>query len=126
MSTACIKISLLLQYLRIFERGTTVNLFCKVVAVFTLLWGVAYSILGWVPCVPVYMYWSRTPKDNPRCFAYGSLVPHEFSGTYESHTAINMALDLIVLAIPVHLYFKSGVAWQTRNALAVLLFMGGV
>lgn len=69
--------------------------------------GLVYSPLAWIPCIPVNMFWGRTPISEQTCFAYGSLVPEVFSGTYESHTGINMALDLIVLTIPVPLYFPA-------------------
>jgi hypothetical protein len=126
MSTAFIKISLLLQYLRIFERQSFSHHLCVGVGVFTALWGLAYSILGWVPCVPVYMFWQRTPQTTQTCFAFGSLNPDQFAGTFISHSAINMALDLVVLAIPMPLYFRTGTSRRTRLALLGLLALGGV
>ena len=72
------------------------------------------------------MYWDRTMTTEQSCFAYGSLDPDIFSGTYVSHTGINMALDLIVLAIPMPLYFNNATEWKTRIALGAVFFMGGV
>ena len=125
-SSAFIKISLLLQYMRVFERKSLSSRLCVCVAVFTGLWGLVYSILAWVPCVPVAAYWTRTPTSIQTCFAFGSLDPFVFSGTYISHTAINLVLDLIVLAMPVPLYFRPGTLPRTRLALIGLLCMGGV
>lgn len=59
--------------------------------VFVSLWGLAYGLLGWIPCVPVSAYWNLT-KPAVR-FAYGSLYVEPFVVTYTSMTASNMVLD---------------------------------
>lgn len=116
----------MLQYKRVFDPKSVSSRLCVWLAIFTGLWGLAYSLLAWVPCVPVHMYWDRTPTSTQTCFAFGSLNPDVFAGTYESHSVINMVLDLVVLAIPVPLYFRTGTQWKTRMALVALLFMGVV
>ncbi|KAI1502065.1 hypothetical protein F5X99DRAFT_418155 [Biscogniauxia marginata] len=123
-SATFIKEALLLQYLRIFERGYFMHRFIICMIVFTALWGLAYSILAWVPCVPVWEFWVADPGAN--CYAYGSPEPTPFVATFTSHTAINMALDIIVLLIPLPLFFKEGSTYSTRMRLVALLSMGSL
>ena len=126
MSTALIKISLLLQYTRVYDRGTALNTASKILTVFSAIWGMAYSIIAWVPCIPVHMFWDRTPTSNATCFGYGSLIPAEFAATYESHSGVNMVLDILILAIPIPIYFKASTRSKSRVALSTLLLMGAM
>ncbi|KAI1472158.1 uncharacterized protein F4812DRAFT_1488 [Daldinia caldariorum] len=121
-STALIKEALLLQYLRVFDRATFIRRFVVALIVFTALWGFAYSFLAWVPCVPVHDYWSG--KSDPYCYGYGSQSPAPLAATFESHAAINMVLDIMVLSIPLPLLFENGTSSSARVRLAALLSMG--
>lgn len=92
------------------------------VAIFTGLWGFAYSFLAWIPCFPVSAFWDISL--DGRCYGYGSRVPAQLLATFESHTAINMALDLIVLIIPIPLFWREGTNFPQRMRLVGLLSMG--
>ncbi|KAI0105371.1 hypothetical protein F4776DRAFT_475831 [Hypoxylon sp. NC0597] len=120
-STALIKEALLLQYLRVFDRGIFVRRLLIGLIVFTALWGVAYSFLAWAPCIPVQDFWNN---GGPTCYGYGSQYAGPFVATFESHAAINMALDTLVLIIPLPLFFKDGTTTCTRVRLVGLLSMG--
>ncbi|KAI3542328.1 hypothetical protein CSPX01_07083 [Colletotrichum filicis] len=122
MSTAFIKISLLFQYLRIFDRPSFLRSLCIYLIIFVSLWATAYSFLGWVPCVPVAAYWNWTIPATR--WAYGSLNSDIFSGTYESHSSVNFALDVLVLAIPVPLYFRPQQSLKSKLRLLALLVIG--
>ncbi|OHW98770.1 integral membrane protein [Colletotrichum incanum] len=122
MSTAFIKISLLFQYLRIFEQPSFTRRLCIFTITFVCLWAITYSFLGWIPCVPVKAYWDWSIPASR--WAYGSLNPEIFSATYETHSAVNIALDLLVLAIPVPLYFKPNAPLKSRLGLLALLAIG--
>jgi hypothetical protein len=127
MSTALIKISLLLQYMRLYQRGTRLYNTCKWLVVFISLWGVAYSIIAWVPCVPVSDYWTVLYEQDIsglRCYGYGSQSVEVFKATYESHAAVNMLLDLVVMALPIPLYFEPGARGRTRMGLVGVILMG--
>lgn len=90
-SAGLIKLALLFQYLRVYERGTVLRWIVIFTTVIVGLWCLAYSILGWIPCVPVYAYWNLTlPAVR---YAYGSLYVGPFVATYTSMTASNMVLD---------------------------------
>lgn len=59
-------------------------------------------------------------------FGYGSLDVRSFVGTYESHAAINMLLDAVVLAIAVPMFFKQGMRKNSYWGLLGLFVLGGV
>ncbi|TID06080.1 hypothetical protein CH35J_000277 [Colletotrichum higginsianum] len=122
LSTAFIKISLLFQYLRIFDQPSFSRRLCIFTIIFTSLWSLTYSFLGWVPCLPVRAYWDWSVPATR--WAYGSLTPEIFSATYESHSAINVALDLLVLAIPIPIYFETNVPFKSKLGLLALLAIG--
>ncbi|KAL0930378.1 uncharacterized protein CTRU02_214453 [Colletotrichum truncatum] len=122
MSTAFIKISLLFQYLRIFDTPCFLRKACIATIVFIGLWATPYSILGWIPCYPIYAYWDW--RFSATRWAYGSLDPHVFFGTYASHATVNVFLDLVVLAIPVPLYFRRHMPLKSKLGLLFLLTIG--
>ncbi|CAJ2503568.1 Uu.00g109620.m01.CDS01 [Anthostomella pinea] len=122
VSTAFIKLALLLQYRRVFERGYVMHRLITGLTVFTALWGLAYSFIAWFPCFPVWELWIADP--GAHCYGYGSKTPGPFVATYESHSGINMVLDIIVLLIPLPLFFKESATFATRMRLVALLSMG--
>ncbi|KAI4866483.1 hypothetical protein F4820DRAFT_249021 [Hypoxylon rubiginosum] len=123
-STTLIKEALLLQYLRVFDRGVFIHRLLLVLIVFTALWGFTYSFLAWVPCVPVRDMWNLTQGEILNCYGYGSQYARPFVATFTSHAAVNMALDTLVIAIPIPLFFKEGTTTATRLRLVGLLSMG--
>ncbi len=123
MSTTFIKLSLLFQYLRVFE-GRRTRATCIVLIVLVSLWGLSYSIIAWVPCNPVHAFWDFTV--DAVCWGYDSPDPVVFAATYNSHTALNMAFDIAVFLTPVPLYFKKNTPVNTRMALMALLVMGAM
>ncbi|KAH8896470.1 hypothetical protein GQ53DRAFT_838575 [Thozetella sp. PMI_491] len=123
-STACIKISLLLQYTRVFDRDSRLWKVSACLVVFILLWGFTYSFLAWVPCLPVRDVWAIPRPETAHCYAFGSNDATPFAGTFESHAAVNMILDLLVLAIPIPLYFSKGISTRMRWSLVALFLMG--
>jgi hypothetical protein len=127
MSTALIKISLLLQYMRLYKRGALLYNTCRALIVFISLWGVAYAAIAWVPCVPVSDYWEilyAQDTSNMRCYGYGTQSVVVFKATYESHAAVNMLLDLVVMALPIPLYFEAGARGRTKAGLVGIIAMG--
>jgi hypothetical protein len=123
MSTALIKLSLLFQFLRVYEHGV-MRMYCKVLLWFVVLWGTAYSFLAWVPCSPPNQFWSDAADET--CWGYGSLIPSQFFATYASHGGINMTLDLLILVPPIQMYFSAEKSKRTNMGLLALLVMGGV
>lgn len=122
MSTSFVKLSLLFQYMRIFDQPCFLRRVCIFTIVFTGIWAAVYIILGWVPCMPIRAYWDwSVPAAR---WAYGSLDPDVFYATYAIHSSVNVALDLVVLAIPVPLYFERNDSFRSKLGLLALLAVG--
>jgi len=114
------KLSLLLQYLRIFDRGTPVHRLCIGLSGLVILWGLGFSVMAWAPCFPVHAYWDLQPADA-KCYGFGDGSNRT---AYVLHTAINMLFDMVVLAIPATLYIGKIAQSKTRIGMLILLFMG--
>ncbi|OLN85268.1 hypothetical protein CCHL11_04371 [Colletotrichum chlorophyti] len=125
MATALIKLALLFQYLRMFEKGSKSRLVTTVFIVITALWGLVYSFLTWVPCIPVYAFWNLSIITETR-WAFGSRDPGVFARSFESQVGMNVALDLICFAIPIPLFLKAGLRTKSRMGLISLFIMGVV
>ncbi len=123
-STSLIKLSLLFQYLRIFERGTLTYRFTQFMTVFIGLWGISYAFISWLCCLPhPSAFWNLTEKG---CYGFASPVASSALKTIESNAAVNMVLDFIVLSIPFRLLFDPDTPSKTKKGLLVLLAMGGL
>ncbi|KAK3988763.1 hypothetical protein QBC44DRAFT_397737 [Cladorrhinum sp. PSN332] len=128
-STALIKISLLLQYMRLYPRGTLLHWTCRYLLILIAAWGLAYSAIAWVPCSPVRDYWLisfDTDTSVVKCYGYGSQNVAIFKATYESHAAINMLFDILVMLLPIPLYFNKDAPVQTKRGLVGIVVMGSL
>ncbi|KAH7018243.1 uncharacterized protein B0I36DRAFT_388492 [Microdochium trichocladiopsis] len=123
LATSFIKLALLFQFLRIFERGTIAHRAAQCLIVFTALWSVAYCFLAWFPCSPVRKIWLGDAVPG-RCYGYGAPEPGPFVATYISHGAINVALDVLTLLVPLPLLRKASSTRADRLRVAGLLAMG--
>ncbi|GAP83868.2 putative integral membrane protein [Rosellinia necatrix] len=122
ISTTLMKLCLLSQYLRLFCDDPRARRVCWFFIVVSALWGTAFSIIAIVPCVPVSGFWYW---DEPaRCYGFGSKKPHEIGGTYAAHVGTNVILDLIVLAIPIPLYFQTFKQKKQRVGFSIMILLG--
>ncbi|KAK7955631.1 uncharacterized protein PG986_004853 [Apiospora aurea] len=126
LGSACIKLSLLFQYLRIFPRDTWIWRATVCVAVAVAIWGFTFSFMAFFPC-------SHGPQFNPlgkergtTCWAYGSNDANIFTMTFNAHTVMNMLFDLIILVLPFQLYMNKTMTDKMRLGLLALLFMGAL
>lgn len=128
-----VKLSLLTQYLRLFREHAYLaqmsirRRLTMALTVAAALWGIAYSFLAWVPCVPVQGFWNHE-VDAVR-YAYGSQDVGPFVGTFVSHATLNMAFDMAVLAIPVstwRIWSCEEGGKVRRRALIVLYVLGAL
>ncbi|KUI66368.1 hypothetical protein VM1G_02383 [Cytospora mali] len=127
LSTTFIKLALLFQYLRIFEKGTKLRTVTIVAIVVVCIWGCAFTFLAWIPCVPVRAYWDwLIPDSQVTRYGYGSHNPKVFVGTYLANAATNMVLDLVTLAIPLPLWMDQGIRGKSRMALFGLFVLGAI
>ena len=122
MSATLIKLSLLVQYLRIYKEGTVRKL-CIALVVYISIWGMTYSFMAWVPCFPVEAYWNWA-LINATCYAYGAKSKKPFSITYETHTAQNVVLDIAVLLTVMPICFRRNLTRKEGLGVAGLLSLG--
>ena len=117
-STALIKVSLLCQYLRIFERSTFTYLFIQFMAVIIGLWGFAFTFMGWFACFPSpAAFWNGTGKG---CYASFSPNLDIVVKTIEGHSAVNVIFDFIVLAIAFRLIFVKDAPVNGKGLIALV------
>ncbi|KAH8648446.1 hypothetical protein BX600DRAFT_517833 [Xylariales sp. PMI_506] len=125
MSTTLIKISLLLQYLRLYEERA-IRVICYVLLVIISLWGLVYTVFAWVPCVPVYQFFDLALSASEKhCYGYGSNEQGEFARTFISQAASNMTFDILVLSLPMYLFLKKkNASTSTKMAMGGLVTGG--
>ncbi|KAF2102594.1 hypothetical protein NA57DRAFT_20821, partial [Rhizodiscina lignyota] len=120
-STAFIKISLLLQYLRVFEAGTYTYRFTQCILVLVSLWGFAFLFISLFPCFPSpSAFWEMTYKG---CYGFASPNWVTLTNMIKGHSASNFCLDILVLLLAIRLQFLSDVP-STRRAMTAVLFLG--
>ncbi|KAI0884703.1 uncharacterized protein GGS22DRAFT_200398 [Annulohypoxylon maeteangense] len=122
ISTTLMKLCLLSQYLRIFQRGTRARLACWVGLAISALWGTSFAFCALFPCFPVRGFWEW--QTQARCYGFGSKVSAEVAGTFAAHGGSNVVLDAMVLAVVVPLYFRRDTAWKQRLGIGLLLLLG--
>lgn len=126
VATTFIKLAILFQYLRVFGRQyVKLRIFTIGMIVFISMWGFAFSFLTWVPCIPVNAFWDWTiPEKDVLRYGYGSHNRTIFVTTFLTHLSSNLALDLIIYAIPIPLWFDAGLRGKSRLGLFVLFVLG--
>ncbi|KAI1745304.1 hypothetical protein F4680DRAFT_98753 [Xylaria scruposa] len=123
LSTTLMKLCLLSQYLRLFADDHRARKVCWFFIVLSALWGIAFSTIAIVPCVPIASFWDWNDT-NARCYGFGSRIPNEIGGTYAAHVSTNVILDLIVLAIPIPLYFQTFKQKKQRIGFSIMILLG--
>ncbi|ROV90357.1 hypothetical protein VMCG_09730 [Cytospora schulzeri] len=127
MSTTFIKLALLFQYLRIFNKGSKLRIVTVITIVVVCMWGFAFCFLAWVPCIPVRAYWNwLIPDSEATRYGYGTHNPTVFVATYIANAATNMILDLVTFAIPMPLWMDRSIQGRTRMALFGLFVLGAI
>jgi hypothetical protein len=119
MQTTVVKVSLLLQFLRIFKAGT-MRWVCIILITVVSLWGLAFFIIGWFPCFPVRGAWQR--DISATCYGFGLGDVQEFILMFKFHSASNMVLDFAVFLTPM-VIFKSP-SLKTKNVLGIVGVFG--
>jgi hypothetical protein len=123
LAAAFIKLSLLCQFLRLFDKGTWQYRASIVGLVIVTLWAIPFLILSLFPCARVPDAWNVFARDA-HCWGYASQNPDQFTATLVSHNLINTLLDVYIIAIPLPMYFQADVSARTRRGLLILLLMG--
>ncbi|KAF3765022.1 hypothetical protein M406DRAFT_331336 [Cryphonectria parasitica EP155] len=132
MSMAAIKISLLFQYLRLLNEHPAADsrqpmimrTAVIVLIAITAIWGIVYSILAWVPCVPIYADWDFTVSATR--YGYGSDDKRTFVTTFMVHGACNMAIDIAIFALPLFSRSMWAAAGRQRQSRIAMIFLYGL
>lgn len=90
--------------------------------VIVAIWSLAYSALGWVPCMPVSAYWDLTIPATR--WGFGTEYAGQFVTIYTALTASNMALDMVVLGLAAPLLLVSKSDNVSRWSLLCLFGLG--
>ena len=127
-STALIKISLLFQYLRVFERGTWTYRCALLLLVVISLWGFAYSFIAWFSCLPNP---SAAWGNQNGCYGGASKNKHTVIRVIEAQAGSNFAFDILVLLLAFRLRFALSAktareVQATKVGMMVLIFLGSL
>lgn len=121
--TALIKISLLLQYLRIFKDGAMRRI-CIAMLVIVSLWGLGFAICGWFPCSPIRGFYKQDVQAN--CYGFGLHTLDSFAAMFKAHSSTNMAFDVIIFLMPLVLFSTPHLKLKNLISMTGVFFFGGV
>jgi hypothetical protein len=126
-NTAVIKISLLLQFLRIFKAGY-MRMICLGLIGLVSVWGLGFAFAGWFPCFPVRGYWDRTVAAKCYGFGFGDIGhdTNEFVAMYRAHSASNMVLDVSIFLTPLILFGRPNLKMKSLLSMAGIFALGGM
>jgi hypothetical protein len=122
-TTALIKISLLLQYLKLFRQGMLRHI-TIILLVTVAIWGIIFSFLAWFPCIPVTAMWAKVAKST--CYGFGDRSTSEVRVTLFTFAGTNMFFDVVIFAIPLTEYFRPGLRRKQVIAMTGLFFLGSM
>lgn len=97
LSAGWVKLALLLQYLRAYEKTSRLRKWIIAAIVVVVAWILGFGYLACFPCLPVEAYWDITVPALR--YGFGSIYVEPFVMTYISLTLTNMVLDLIILGL---------------------------
>ncbi|EKG15959.1 hypothetical protein MPH_06925 [Macrophomina phaseolina MS6] len=123
-TTACMKLSLLFQYCRLFPRDVHQRMFrvCATLIAIVTIWGVTFLFLIIFACNPVDKSWHVTKEG--KCIMFGDFHPTNAYAAYVSQTASNMFLDTVILIVPIPLLYKLRVGKRQKIGLIGLFSAG--
>jgi hypothetical protein len=123
MQTAVVKVSLLLQFLRIFKAGA-MRWICLTLLTIVTLWGLAFAFVGWFPCFPVRGAWER--QIGAKCYGFGLGDVQEFIMMFKIHSASNMVLDVLIFMTPMIIFRTPTLKIKNLLAMAGVFAFGGM
>ncbi|RGP78981.1 hypothetical protein FLONG3_2887 [Fusarium longipes] len=113
---ACLKLTMIFFYLRIFP-GKTVRRLLWASVVFTVGFWIAFIIVVIFQCQPISYFWTRWDHEHSgKCASV--------NGITWSHAAINIALDFWILAIPLSQLRKMKLDWRKKVGVGLMFCVG--
>ncbi|KID69454.1 Extracellular membrane protein, CFEM domain protein, partial [Metarhizium hybridum] len=114
---ALIKLSLSLFYLYIFP-GSAIRRLLMGTAVFNVVFGFTFVTTGIFQCTPVSRYWTQyVDPDSP-----GHCININLFAWV--HAALNIALDVWMIAIPLSQIKKLGLHWKKKIGVTLMFLLG--
>jgi hypothetical protein len=111
-----IKLSILLQYLRICTKGG-ITMACKAAIVFVGLYSVANFFLGLFTCWPIAFFWDQSLPGG-KCVNESAL--------WFSNAGINITTDLVILVLPLFILKGLMLPMRTKIVVTLILSLGGL
>jgi hypothetical protein len=124
-TTSLIKVSLLCQYLRLFQRGALRRISYGLLVVVSL-WGMVIAFMNWFPCFPPSGFWNRLQQPPPKCYGFGFGDLHGAYVSWVGFAASNMFFDLAIFLIPMAEYMKPGLGRKQVLAMTGLFTLGSM
>ncbi|KAG4439581.1 hypothetical protein IFR05_004929 [Cadophora sp. M221] len=112
LSLTSIKISIVLQYLRVFV-GTSIRFWCWATIVLVALYGLETVITAILTCIPVASFWLGGGKCMNRKFIWFF------------NAALNILTDIIILALPMPVLSSLRLPMKQKIGLMFVFALGG-
>ena len=126
ISTTLIKLAILLQYLRLFDmRNITARRLTVGMISFVAVWGLTFTLLILLSCVPVQKNWDVTRPG--KCVAFGvkgKANGNELYSSFAAHAGSNMLLDILILVLPIPFLRSLRMGGKTKIGIIALFVMG--
>ncbi|KAI4619067.1 hypothetical protein J4E83_006019 [Alternaria metachromatica] len=132
-STTLIKLSILIQYLRLFAEAAPSTTTAQYrlarritwgMILICSLWGLTFFMLALFPCNPIRKNWNPTLQGT--CIGWGSKDPADFFHMFLGHAVSNCLLDILVLLVPLPFVTTLRIAGKSRAGLVGLFSLGCV
>lgn len=114
-SLFCTKISILLQYRRVFSTPR-MRLACDILLGFLVVYGTWSVVSAWANCVPLAKFWN--PKVPGFCFDKAAL--------WFTNSAIHITTDLLILIYPMPVLKSLQLPRKQKFALMAVFGLGGL
>lgn len=125
-SAGYVKISLLFQYKRVFQKGTLPYRLVQGMLVFMGLWTFGFVFTNWFACFPTPAnFWNGSGKGCYGSFSSNFSIRNRF---VEAHSSVNTIQDFMILCLGFYLFTvkdKDGLPLN-RKGLSAVLAMGAV
>lgn len=118
LQTALVKLSIVAFYMRIFPSRETRRLLWGTI-IFTSLWGAAFIIAAIFQCWPIRAFWTLWDgMHEGRCVDPNALA--------WSNAAVNIALDLWILGIPLWELRRLQLHWKKKVGVGLMFCVGAL
>ena len=110
-----VKISILLQYMRIFAtRGMQIA--CKIVLALVTMFTIETVVISIFDCTPVSYYWDKSLDGH--CVDFGAM--------WFSHASLNITFDIVLIILPIPVIKSLNLPTKQKIALCGIFAVGAL